>query len=132
MSTEPIPDKVADLLRQPNPAVMATLAADGHPVTVATWYRYEDDGRILLNLDGQRARLRHIRADPRISLTVLAPNWYAHVSLQGRVVAITDDTDLADIDALATAYTGKPYANRDRARVSCRMEIDRWHGWNLN
>ena len=132
MSKEPMPEKVVDLLRQPNPAVMATLAADGRPVTVATWYLFEDDGRVLLNLDAKRARLKHMRADPRVSLTVLSPNWYTHVSLQGRVVSITDDQGLPDIDALATAYTGKAYPNRERERVSCRVEIDSWHAWNLD
>jgi PPOX class probable F420-dependent enzyme len=129
MPKTPLPERVVDLLRQPNPAVMATVAADGRPVTVATWYLLEDDGRVLLGLDAKRARLKHMRADPRISLTVLAQDWYTHVSLQGRVVSITDDVGLRDIDRLARHYTGKPYANRKRPRVSAQVAIDRWHGW---
>ena len=129
MPKTPLPDRVVELLRRPNPAVMATLAADGRPVTVATWYLFEDDGRILLGLDAKRARLKHMRADPRVSLTVLAPDWYTHVSLQGRVVSITDDVGLRDIDRLARHYTGDAYPNRERRRVSAHMEIDRWHAW---
>ena len=130
MPTSPMPQPVIDLLRQPNPAVMATVAADGRPVTVATWYLLEDDGRVLLGLDAERARLKHLRADPRISLTVLAADdWYTHVSLQGRVVSITDDAGLADIDRLSRLYTGNAYANRERPRVSVQVEIDRWHVW---
>src|SRR3954462_12341986 len=101
MPTMPMPDHVLELLRRPNPAVMATVAADGRPVTVATWYLLEDDGRILLGLDATRARLKHMHADPRVSLTVLAENWYSHVSLQGRVVSITEDVELRDIDRLS-------------------------------
>jgi PPOX class probable F420-dependent enzyme len=129
MPKMPMPERVVDLLRLPNPAVMATLAADGRPVTVATWYLLEDDGRILLGLDAKRARLKHLRADPRISLTVLAQDWYTHVSLQGRVGSITDDVGLRDIDRLSRHYTGNPYANRERPRVSTHMVIERWHGW---
>ena len=129
MSTKPMPERVVDLLRRPNPAVMATVAADGRPVTVATWYLLEDDGRVLLGLDAERARLKHMRADPRISLTVLAPDWYTHVSLQGRVVSIADDAGLRDIDRLARHYTGDAYANRKRPRVSAHVEIERWHAW---
>ena len=129
MPTMPMPEPVLELLRQPNPAVMATVAADGRPVTVATWYLLEDDGRILLGLDAKRARLDHMRADPRISLTVLAPNWYTHVSLQGRVVSITDDEGLRDIDRLARHYLGEAYPNRERPRVSAQVEIERWHAW---
>jgi PPOX class probable F420-dependent enzyme len=130
MPTSPMPEPVIELLRQPNPAVMATVAADGSPVTVATWYLFEDDGRVLLGLDAGRARLKHLHADPRISLTVLASDdWYTHVSLQGRVVSIGDDVGLADIDRLARHYTGSAYPNRERARVSVQVEIERWHVW---
>src|SRR5918911_319421 len=116
--TPPPPGRVPALLRRPNPAVMATLAGDGRPVSVATWYLLEDDGRILLNLDAERARLKHIRKDPRVALTVLGDDWYTHVSLQGRVVSLVEDEDLRDIDRLAGHYTGKPYSNRQRPRVS--------------
>ena len=130
MSTTPMPEQVLDLLRLPNPAVMATVAADGRPVSVATWYLLEDDGRVLLGLDAKRARLKHMRADPRISLTVLErDDWYTHVSLQGRVVSVTDDVGLRDIDRLARHYTGNAYANRERPRVSAQFEIERWHAW---
>ncbi|WP_298462209.1 TIGR03618 family F420-dependent PPOX class oxidoreductase [uncultured Cellulomonas sp.] len=130
MPVPPLPDDVAALLARPNPAVMATVAADGRPVTVATWYLLEDDGTVLLNLDGGRARLAHLHRDPRVSLTALAEgDWYTHVSVQGTVVSVTDDGDLADIDRLSIHYTGHPYPNRDRPRVSVRVRVDRWHGW---
>jgi PPOX class probable F420-dependent enzyme len=129
MPTPPLPDRVIALLREPRPAVMATVAPDGRPVTVPTWYLLEGDGRVLLGLDAERARLEHMRRDPRIALTVLAEDWYTHVSLQGRVVSIVDDEGLRDIDRLSRHYTGQPYSNRDRPRVSAQVEIDRWHGW---
>ncbi len=129
MPATPLPDDAVARLARPNPAVMATVAADGRPVTVATWYLLEDDGTLLLNLDAQRARLAHLRRDPRVSLTALAEDWYTHVSLQGRVVSIEDDVDLRDIDRLARHYTGAPYRVRDRARVSVRVAVERWHGW---
>ena len=130
MPKTPMPEQVVELLRQPNPAVMATVAADGRPVSVATWYLLEDDGHVLLGLDAKRARLKHMRADPRISLTVLArDDWYTHVSLQGRVVSITDDVGLRDIDRLSRHYGGRPYANRERPRVSAQVEIESWHVW---
>ena len=118
------------MLRQPNPAVMATVAADGRPVTVATWYLLEDDGRVLLGLDATRARLKHMRADPRVSLTALSEaSWYTQVSLQGRVVSMGDDVGLQDIDRLSQHYLGTAYPDRDRPRVTAHVEIERWHAW---
>jgi PPOX class probable F420-dependent enzyme len=126
----PLPADLLELLARPLPAVMATVAADGRPVTVATWYLLEDDGTVLLNLDAGRARLKHLRRDPRVSLTALAEgDWYTHVSVQGHVVSIDDDVDLVDIDRLSRHYTGDAYANRERPRVSARVQVDRWHGW---
>jgi PPOX class probable F420-dependent enzyme len=128
--TDALPDDLISFLRESNPAVMATLAKDGRPVSVATWFRLEEDGTVLLNLDAERVRLAHLRRDPRCALTVLdGDDWYSHVSLQLRVTSITDDVELADIDALALHYTGSRYSNRSRPRVSVRADISSWHGW---
>ena len=129
MPQPPVPREVDEFLRQPNPAVIATLRPDGSPHTVATWYDW-DDGRVLLNMDESRLRLRFLRRDPRAALTVLATeSWYSHVSLIGRAMEIADDPDLADIDRLALRYTGRPFRTRDARRVSAWLEIDRWHAW---
>jgi PPOX class probable F420-dependent enzyme len=125
----PFPDHVRELLGQPNPAVITTLRPDGQPVSVATWYLMAGD-QVLVNMDEGRKRLEHLRADPRVSLTVLKDgDWYTHVSLVGRVVDIHDDTDLADIDRLSQAYGGRAYPARDRGRVTALIEVERWHGW---
>jgi PPOX class probable F420-dependent enzyme len=132
MPAPPLPDDVAALLARPNPAVMATVGADGRPVSVATWYLVEEDGTILLGLDAARARLRHLRADPRVSLTALAEDdWYTHVSVQGIVTSIAADEDLRDIDRLSRHYTGHDYPVRDRPRVSVHLRVERWHGWGM-
>ena len=130
MAKPPLPEDVIKLLQRPNHAVMATVRPDGAPVTVATWYLW-DDGRILLNLDAGRKRLDHMRADPRVSLTVLdGGSWYRHVSLQG-TVTMSPDSDLSGIDRLALHYNGKPYANRQRPRVNAWFDIDSYHVWGL-
>ena len=128
MATPPVPENIAQILQRPNPAVMATVRPDGAPVSVATWYLY-DDGRVLLNLDGTRKRLDHLRADPRVSLTVLdGDSWYRHISLRGRVT-ITPDEDLAGIDRLSTQYTGNQYPDRVSPRFDAWMEIESFHAW---
>ena len=126
----PFPDHVRKLLAKPNPAVVSTLRSDGQPVSVATWYLLEDDGRVLLNMDGTRVRLKHLRRDPRLTLTALdESSWYTHVSLIGRVEEMVEDVGLTDIDRLSVHYNGRPYPNRTSPRVSAWMTVDRWHGW---
>jgi PPOX class probable F420-dependent enzyme len=126
-----LPAELDEFVRRPLPAVIATLRVEGSPHTVATWYDWED-GRVLVNMDASRLRLRHLRRDSRVALTVLGggdDDWYRHVSLIGRVAAITDDGSLADIDRLAVRYTGRPFRDRDAKRVSAWLEPERWHAW---
>jgi len=129
MPSPPLPADVLEFLAGPRPAVVATVAPDGRPITVATWYLLEPDGTILLSMDAGRLRLRHLRRDPRLSLTILGDEWTTHASVQGRVVSMTDDEDLRDIDRLSRQYLGIDYPDRDRPRVSARVAIEKWHAW---
>lgn len=131
MPKTPVPTELQAVLVNPNPSVMATVRPDGAPITVATWYLWESD-RVLVNLDEGRKRLEHLRKDPRVSITVLdGDRWYRAISLRGRVVSLADDADLADIDRIATHYTGRPYPDRNRGRVSAWIEVDQWHAWGF-
>ena len=123
------PPEVRALLEEPQPAVITCVRSDVQPVSVATWYLMDGE-RVLVNMDEGRKRLDYLRADPRVSITVLkADDWYTHVSLQGRVVEMSDDHGLVGIDRLSRHYRGRDYAVRNRGRVNAWVEIDRWHGW---
>jgi PPOX class probable F420-dependent enzyme len=129
MPKTPVPGPIAEFLNRPNPAVFASNRPDGQPVSVATWYLFED-GRILVNTALGRKRLEYLETDSRVTLTVLDhESWYSHVSVQGRVVSTEQDPDLSVIDRISQHYTGAPYGARDQQRVSCWIEIDRWHAW---
>jgi len=129
MPLPPVPPEIEAFLREPNPAVVATLRADGSPHSVATWYDWVD-GLILLNMDATRARLGHLRRDPRVSLTVLdKDSWYSHVTLAGVVDRLEDDPELSDIDRLALRYTAKPFRDRLSERVSAWVRPERWERW---
>ncbi len=130
MPKPPLSDDARTLLAEANPAVIAVVRPDGQPVSVATWYLLESDGRILVNMDAGRRRNDYLRHDPRVSLTVLKGDaWWAHVSVQGRVVEWRDDPELADIDRLSTHYGYGAYRNRTNPRVTALIEIEFWHAW---
>lgn len=132
MPTSAIPAHLRSLLEQPNPAVICTIRQDGQPVSVATWYLFEDD-RIVVNMDAARKRLDYLRHEPRVSVTVLdQAGWYTHVSLTGTVARLYDDADLRDIDRIARHYTGEPYPNRDRPRITALVDVTSWHAWGPN
>lgn len=129
MPSPPIPPVIEEFLEKPNPAVVASLRPDGSPHTAATWYAWED-GRVLLSMDEDRLRLRFMRRDPRVALTVLdVDDWGRHVSLLGRVVDLREDVGLRVTDALAVRYAGAPFRTRDRRRFAASIDLDAWHAW---
>lgn len=131
MPSVPVPPEIDAFLAAANPAVVGTVGPNGAPHTAATWYDWED-GRVLLNMDETRLRLRYLRANPSVALTVLgATDWYRQVTLLGRVVSIEEDEGLRDIDRLSIRYTRQPYANRVSRRYSAWMEPERWSSWPL-
>ena len=129
MPNTELPPHLQRLLEQPNPAVICTVRQDGQPVSVATWYLFEE-GRIIVNMDAGRKRLDYLRHEPRVSLTVLdQAGWYTHVSLTGTVADLRDDTDLSDIDRIAQHYVKSPYGERSRPRITAVIDITSWHAW---
>ena len=131
MPPVPVPPEVDAFLSRPNPAVVGTVSPNGEPHTAATWYDWEE-GRVLLNMDESRLRLRYLRRNPAVALTVLGDaDWYAQVTLLGRVVSLEVDSDLAGIDRLSIRYYRRPFHNRDAKRVTAWMQPERWSSWPL-
>jgi PPOX class probable F420-dependent enzyme len=128
MPKPPLPSKLEEFLRQPNPSVIGSVRHDGSPHTAATWYLWED-GRVLVNMDEGRKRLEYMRDEPSVSITVLGrDDWHRQVTLRGRI-SLEPDPDLEAIDRLSRHYTGEPYAQRDRGRVTGWIEVESWYGW---
>jgi hypothetical protein len=83
---------------------------------------------VLVNMDFERLRLKHMQRDPRVAITVLdLADWYRAVTVLGRIVEIRHDEGLADIDRLSQRYRGTPYKNRERKRVTALIEPEYWH-----
>ncbi len=127
----PLSEAALEFLRKPNPAVMATVTSSGLPVSVATWYFVEDDQSLMLCMNADRARLKHLKNNGHVALTVLAADDFGtHISLQAHVESIEPDTGLADIDRLSRHFLGKDYPARDRPLVTVHATIDKWFGWS--
>ena len=131
MPPVPVPPEIDEFLAAANPAIVATVSPRGTAHSAATWYDWED-GRVLLNMDETRLRLGYLRANPSVSLTVLAlTDWYRHVTLLGSVVSIEEDEGLRDIDRLSIRYTRNPYRDRVSRRFTAWVQPERWTAWPL-
>jgi PPOX class probable F420-dependent enzyme len=128
MPQGPIPEELHGFLAAARPAVVASLREDGSPVTAACWFGW-DGTHVVLSVSASGHRLRHLRRDPRVALTVLGAREFTHLSVLGRVVAIVEDTDFSAVDDLSRHYTGRPYPNHDTPGFVLRVDVDRWHAF---
>src|SRR3954470_17566666 len=84
-------EKQADLFRGKNWATVVTLRADGSPHATPVWV--DSDGEhVLFNTAVGRAKERHLRRDPRVSVTVLPAQdqQSGYVAVTGRAEFIEE------------------------------------------
>jgi PPOX class probable F420-dependent enzyme len=121
-------EKQADLFRGKNWGTVVTLRADGSPHATPVWI--DTDGEhVLFNTAVGRAKERHLRRDPRVSVTVLpAENQQAgYVSVSG-TAEIVEEGAFDHIDKLAQKYIGQekyPYLQPGEQRVIVKVSPDK-------
>lgn len=120
-----IPEPARALLEAANIAHLATLMADGTPHVTPVWVDVEDS-LVLVNSAEGRVKVRNLRRDPRVGLSVVdRDNPYAAASIRGRVREITEAGADEHIDALAKKYLGEeryPMRRPGERRVIVRIE----------
>ena len=103
----PIPADLADLLESTALAHVATIGPDGAPQVNPVWFDW--DGRYLrFSQTTQRQKVRNLRRDPRIALSIVDPNNpQRYLELRGVVASIEPDPDLAFVDKVTRKYMGR-------------------------
>jgi PPOX class probable F420-dependent enzyme len=116
-----------EFLANPYYAIVSTLRADGTPHQSVVWVDAED-GDVLFNTADDRAKPRHMRANPNVSITVLDPaNGYHSLVVTGKAELSTEGAD-AHIDKLAKKYLDAdsyPFRKEGEVRVIVRIRPDR-------
>jgi len=121
-------EKQAELFRGKNWATVVTLREDGSPHATPVWI--DTDGEnVIFNTSIGRAKERHLRRDPRVSVTVLpSENQQAgYVSVTG-TAEITEEGANDHIDKLAKKYLGQdkyPYLQPGERRVIVTIKPDK-------
>ena len=91
----------------PNYAVVTTLRPDGSPQSTVVWI--ERDGDVpTFNTAYGRTKPANLERDPRVSVLVVAPDFYHWVAVSGRAELTTDGAE-EQIDRLSHKYDGKPW-----------------------
>jgi PPOX class probable F420-dependent enzyme len=126
----PLPDELLRLLCAPSPCFIATIMADGSPQLTQVWV--DTDGEhVLINSVDTHLKVRNIRRDPRVAVTVSDPaDPHRYYQVRGRA-EISYEGAAEHIDVLSRKYTGQPYAwygGRDQVRVLLTITAERIGG----
>jgi PPOX class probable F420-dependent enzyme len=120
-------DKQRKFLEQPFVGTLTTLRDDGSPHSTIVWVDTDTD-EVLFNTAAGRAKERHLRRDPRVSLLVVDPeDTYRWLAVSGKAELTTEGAD-DQIDKLAKKYLGKdeyPWRNPAEQRVKVVIEPDK-------
>src|SRR5271157_3537776 len=123
MSLDP---KVHALLSRPNFAHLATLMPDGSPNTTPVWIGVQED-RILIGSGESSLKIRNLRRDPRLALSVVDfHDPYEEVQIRGRVVEFREDSNFEVMDEISRKYTGKEFPFRNpEGRVALMIAVEK-------
>ncbi|HEY6961450.1 MAG TPA: PPOX class F420-dependent oxidoreductase [Gaiellaceae bacterium] len=111
-----------ELCRGKNFAAVATVNEDGTPQTSIVWI--DTDGEnVVFNTTNGRAKGRHLRRDPRVSVSVFdAQDPYRYFEVEG-VAELQTGGALDHIHALSQRYRGTDYVgDYDRVIVTVKAQ----------
>ncbi|MEU6411874.1 PPOX class F420-dependent oxidoreductase [Microbispora sp. NPDC046933] len=116
-------ENAVSLLKEPVHAWVTTIRPDGSLHNTVVWVDYDGD-EVIFNTAVGRAKERHLRDNPRVSVSVLDPgNAFRFVSVSGTAKLELEGADAA-IDGLAKKYLGVdtyPYRQPGEQRITVRV-----------
>jgi PPOX class probable F420-dependent enzyme len=103
-----IPASHRDLAECPPVAALTTVTPDGHPQTSVVWCDFDGDC-VRVNTMRGFAKERNMRRNPRVTLLCYDPRHaLRYLEVRGTVVELTQAGAAEHLDALASAYAGRP------------------------
>ena len=116
--TTTIPDAAKDLLERPVVVSLVTLMPDNQPQATPVWIDY-DGTHIIVNTARGRQKDRNMEERPQVTVLAIDPdNPYRYLEVRGKVVEITEEGALENINKLAKKYFGRDdfYAKQPELR----------------
>ena len=127
------PDEARAFVRDNHQAVLATFRRDGRPQLSPVAAGIDDEGRVEISSRETAMKVKNLRRDPRISLCLLGPHWYAQWGQVEGTAEIVDQPEALDllvgyyrrISGEHPDWDEYRQAMIDERRVLVRFAIDR-------
>jgi PPOX class probable F420-dependent enzyme len=122
----------ARMFTEPYYAVATTVRPDGSPQSTVVWVDYDGENVIFNTAEG-RAKPRHIRANPQVSVTVVDPeDAYRWIAVSGPA-QMTEEGAAEHINDLAHKYWGRDYnLPAGQQRLIVRVKPERVTAYGLD
>ena len=125
-----LPNDLLDPLTQSSTCYLATTMPDGSPQMTQTWVDTDGEHIVINSVEGFQ-KIRNIRRDPRVAVTVADPaNPSRYFAVRGHVIGITPEGGAEHIEQLAQRYLGGPYpwyGGRAQTRLILTIGADKIH-----
>jgi len=128
MPKGPVPERLHDLLEGTSLGHLATVDERGRPQVNPVWFLWEND-QLLIGVKGDTGKLRNLRRNPWLSLSILDPgNPFRYLELRGEVVAFDEYRDLSFVNRLSRKYRGEDFDPSEHGKECYRLtvRIDSW------
>ena len=104
--------RALDFARAHRKGVLTTQKHDGRPQLSNIMYSIDAQGTVRISVTADRAKTRNLRRDPRASLHVTQPDFWAYVVLEGEVelsdvAATPDDAATEELVELYRSMAGE-------------------------
>ena len=123
-----ISDKTRALFGTKALGMLGLVSDDGSAQVTPVWITLDGDTPVFNTVIG-RPKERHMRRDPRVTLTIVDPDdAFSYVELRGKVEFEEGPIAVETIDALAKKYIGQdryPWADPGDERVNLRLDVER-------
>ena len=122
-----IPKPLADILSWDARAFahLATIGPSGEPQSSPVWFDWEDD-QIKVSVYENSQKLRNIRGDRRVSVSIIDPDDpYRYLEIRGVVTSFVRDSEMALLTRLSGKYLGLdhyPWGRDDDVEVVLTIE----------
>lgn len=106
-----IPGSLEDILGWDVKALahLATIGPDGAPQTSPVWFHWED-GLIRVSVYETSQKLKNVRRDPRVAVSIVDPrDAYRYLEFRGVVTSVKPDPHTELIIRLSGKYLGLDY-----------------------
>jgi PPOX class probable F420-dependent enzyme len=120
------------MFTDPYYAVASTVRPDGSPQQSVVWVDYDGENVVFNTAEG-RAKPRYIRANPRVSVSVVDPeDPYRWIAVSGPA-EMTEEGAAEHINKLSHKYRGRDYnLPPDQQRLIVKVKPERVTAYGLD